>query len=101
VRYVVVSFRGGGWGDGGGGGGGGGGGEHVRLRKRRRQYRVHGFRERERERDDRAEWVLRWDCEWGIGKGCGEKMGNGGVLYCHMMMIGMGSNPTAEDEHPL
>jgi hypothetical protein len=23
----------------------------------------------------------------GIGKGCGEKMGNGGVLYCHMMMI--------------
>jgi hypothetical protein len=35
----------------------------------------------------------------GIGKGCGEKMGNGGVLYCHMMMIGMGSNPIAEDEH--
>jgi hypothetical protein len=58
-------------------------------------------REREIERDDRAEWVLRWDCEWGIGKGCGEKMGNGGVLYCHKMMIGMGSNPTAEDEHPL
>jgi hypothetical protein len=32
----------------------------------------------------------------GIGKGCGEKMGNSGVLYCHMMMIGMGSNPIAE-----
>jgi hypothetical protein len=45
--------------------------------------------------------MLRWDCEWGIGKGCGEKMGNGGVLYCQMMMIGMGSNRTAEDEHPL
>jgi hypothetical protein len=46
VRYVVVSFRDGGWGD---GSGGGGGGEHARLRKRRRQYQVHGFRERERQ----------------------------------------------------
>jgi hypothetical protein len=41
----------------------------------------------ERERDDRAEWVLRWDCEWELGRVVREKMGNDGVLYCHMMMI--------------
>jgi hypothetical protein len=28
-----------------------------------------------RKRDNRAEWVLRWDCEWELGRVVGRKWG--------------------------
>jgi hypothetical protein len=37
----------------------------------------------------------------GNWKGLWGENGNGGVINCQLMMIGMGSNRIAEDDHPL